>query len=73
MSSKRCLGLLAGQAEDRRVHEDVLAAGELRIEAGAEFEQGGDPPVDLDLARRGCQRAADDLQQRGLAANRCCR
>ena len=33
-----------------RVEIDVLAAGELGIEAGAELEQRGDAAVDLDRA-----------------------
>ena len=34
-------------AEDRAVEEDVLAAGELRVEAGADLEQARDAAVDL--------------------------
>ena len=59
--------LVAAEAEDRGVEIDVLAPGELRVEAGAELEQRGDAAVDLDRARGGLQRAADDLQQRRLA------
>ncbi len=36
-------GLLLGHAEDRGVEVDVLAAGELRVEAGAGGDQAGDP------------------------------
>ena len=36
------VGLLLGQAEDRGVQVDVLAAGQLRVETGAELEQRGD-------------------------------
>src|SRR3546814_13709742 len=45
----------------------MLAAGELRVESGPELQQGGDAPVDGDLARAWRQRAADQLQERGLA------
>src|SRR3546814_8810886 len=45
----------------------MRAAGELRVESGPERQQGGDAPVDGDLARAWRQRAADQLQERGLA------
>ena len=38
------LSLAAAQAEDGRVQEDVLAAGQLAVEAGPELQQRGDPP-----------------------------
>ena len=34
------------------VEEDVLAAGELRVEAGADLEQAADAAADLGAARR---------------------
>ena len=45
ISSKRCCDLALGQAEHDAVDEDVLAAGDLRMEAGAELDQRGDPAV----------------------------
>ena len=39
-------------AEDRAVEEDVLAPGQLRVEAGADLEQRADPAGDVGLARR---------------------
>ena len=39
------------QAVDRAVEVDVLAAGEVRMEAGAELEQRRDAPARLDAAR----------------------
>ena len=55
------------QPEDRRVHEDVLAAGQLGVEAGAELEQRGHPAARADLALGRLQDAGDALQQRRLA------
>ena len=40
----RDLGL--GHAEDGAVEEDVFAAGEFGVEAGADFEQAGDAALD---------------------------
>ena len=56
------------QSENRAVEKDVLAAGELRVETGAQFEHGGH--ASRRVATEPCvgvKRAADDLQQRGLA------
>ena len=41
------LDLAAPHAEDRAVQVDVLAAGELRVEAGPDLEQAADPAADL--------------------------
>ena len=57
----------AGQAVQRAVQEDVLAAGELRVEPGAELEQRRDAPADLDAADAGLDDPADQLQERRLA------
>ena len=71
MSSKRGGDLGAGEAVERGVQEDVLAAGEVGAEAGAELEQRGDAAVDADGAGVGLEDAGDELQQRALAASRC--
>ena len=42
----------AREAVDRAVQEDVLAAGEVGVEAGAELEQRADAAADVDAARR---------------------
>ena len=42
----------AGQAEQRAVQEDVLAAGQLGVDPGADLDQRADPAGDLDRARR---------------------
>ena len=44
--------LRALQPVDRAVQEDVLAAGEVGVEACTELEQRADPPADGDAARR---------------------
>ena len=45
------LDLALGQAEHDAVDEDVLAAGDLGMEAGAELDQRGDAAVDRDACR----------------------
>ena len=59
--------LLAAHPEDGGVHVDVLAAGEVGVEPGAELEQRGDAAVDL-------HRAAGGLVDAGDASNTllCC-
>ena len=46
------LDLAAAHAEDRAVEEDVLAAGQFRVEARADLQQAGDPALERDPARR---------------------
>ena len=65
---EQSFGLLPVQAEHRGVEIDVLAAGQVLMEAGAQFEQGADPAAHLDLARRGLDDASDKLEQAALAA-----
>ena len=57
----------AGDPEDGGVHVDVLASGELRVEARAQLEEGRDPPAHLDRAARGGERAGDHLEEGALA------
>ena len=38
--------LAPGHAEDGAVEKDVLAAGQFRMKAGADFKQARDPPAD---------------------------
>ena len=54
-------------AEDRAVEEDVFAAGQFGVKAGADLEQAGDAAAQHDppLGRLGD--AAQDLEQRALA------
>jgi hypothetical protein len=54
-------------AENRAIQEDVLAARQLGMEAGADFQQAGDAPADLDPARGRLGDARQDLEQGGLA------
>ena len=58
--------LVLGEAEQRAVEIDVLAAAELGVEAGAELEQRRDAAAHLDAAGARRQRAGDELQQRAL-------
>src|SRR4029453_2079233 len=61
------LGLAAGEAEDGRVEVDVLAAGELAVEAGPQLQQRRDPPPDRDRAGGRGQDARQHLPQGRLA------
>ncbi len=54
-------------AEDRAVQEDVLAAGQLGMEAGADFEERSDAADDARAAARRRRDARQNLQQRRLA------
>ena len=51
ISSKRCLMSARAQALDRAVQEDVLAAREVEVEAGAELEQRADAPLGSHASR----------------------
>ena len=61
------LDLSALHAEDRPVQIDVLAAGELRVEARSDLEQAADAAANLDAARGRRGDAREDLEQRRLA------
>jgi hypothetical protein len=56
-----------GQAQDRSVQVDVLPAGQVRVEPGAQLQKRGDASPDVDLPPVGREDAADDLQEGGLA------
>lgn len=60
-------GAAAGQAEEGGVEVDVLAAGEIGVEAGAEFEERGDAAVDGDAAVVGLGQAGDEAEQGAFA------
>ena len=53
--------------KDRAVEEDVLAAGEFRVEAGAHLQQAGHPTAQADAAGGGLGNAAEQLEKGGLA------
>ena len=55
------------QSQQLRIEQDVLAPGELGIEAGAELQHRGDPPARRHGTRGRNERAAENLQQRRLA------
>ncbi len=57
----------AAHAEDGAVEEDVLAARELGMEAGADLEQRGDAAAQAGAAGGGLGDAGKDLEERGLA------
>ena len=59
--------LLTGESEDRRVQVDVLAPGEVAVEARAELEQRGDAAVLHDRPRGGPHDPGHALEQRRLA------
>jgi hypothetical protein len=61
------LDLGAAHAQDRAVQVDVLAAGQLRVEAGADLEQRADPPAQLGAALRRLGDPREQLQERALA------
>src|SRR5262249_32495603 len=54
-------------AEDGAIQIDILPAGQLRVEAGADFQQAADAARDLDLALGRLGDAGEDLEQRALA------
>src|SRR4029079_2601527 len=55
------------QSVDRAAQEDVLAAAEVRMEAGAELEQRPDRADDLEPPARQREDPCDQAQQRRLA------
>ena len=67
MSSNRLVDLASRQSEQAGAEIDVLAAGQLGVEAGAELDQRDDAARHLDTAARRPRHARDQLQQRRLA------
>ena len=67
ISSKLALDLAPLHAEDRAVQEDVLAAGELGMEARADLEQAADAAADHRAARGRRRDPRQDLEQGRLA------
>ena len=61
------LDLAALHAEDRAVQVDVLTAGELLVETGADLEQAADATANLGPACRRRSDPGEDLQQRRLS------
>src|SRR5207244_73266 len=54
------------EAVERAVQVDVLAAGEVRMETGAELEQRRDSPIGLDAAGGRRDDPGDQAEQRRL-------
>ena len=67
ISSKRRADLGAAHAEDGAVEEDVLAPGQLRVEAGPDLEQRADPAGHLGPAGARLGDPREQFQQRALA------
>ena len=59
--------LAAAHAEDRAVHVDILAAGQLPVEACAHLQHGADAAIEVDLALGGRCDTAEELQERRLS------
>lgn len=59
------LGL--SHAHDGTVHVDILTAGHLGVEAGADLKQGGNAATGLDAASGRGGDTGEELQQRGFA------
>src|SRR5439155_24308033 len=55
------------QSVDRALEEDVLATGQVGVEAGAELEQRADPPAHRNAARGRLDDSGDEPQQRRLS------
>ena len=58
-----CVDLGAGHAQNRAVHIDVLAAGHLIVEAGADLQHRGHAAANSDLALGGGRDAGQQLEQ----------
>ena len=61
------LDLCAPHPQDGAIQVDVLAAGQLRMKAGADLQQAADPAVQIDPAGGRLGDPRQNLQQRGLA------
>src|ERR1700674_2835185 len=59
--------LALAHAEDGTGEKRVLAAGQLRMEPGADFEKANDAAVDFRPAGGGARDTGEDFQERGLA------
>ena len=64
--------LASAHAEDRAVEEDVLAPGQLGVEAGADLEQAADAAAQRDACPSvGSVMRDEDLEQRRSCRRRC--
>ena len=61
------LHLVLAHAEDGAVEVDVLAPGQLGVEAGADLQQAADAAFDLDHAAGGGGHPGEDLEQGAFA------
>src|SRR5207244_1432777 len=60
------LHLLAGEAEERAVEVDVVAAAQLGVEARAELDHRAQPPLGRERAFARLQDAGHGLEERAL-------
>ena len=67
IASKRSLGSSRGEAHHHAVEDDVLARGQLGVEADAELDEGRQPTGHPDRPGVGSVDAGEDLQQGALA------
>ncbi len=59
--------LTFGETEHDAVDGDVLAAGDLGVEAGSELDQGGDAPSHVEATSGGLGDSSEELQERRFA------
>lgn len=55
-----------GHAEDGAIHEDVIPAGQIGVEASPYLEEAADAAIDLDAPGAGSGDAGDELQECGF-------
>ena len=67
IDGRSCADDVVVEAQERASEQDVLAAGQLLVEAGAEGQQAGDMAADVDRALRRPDDPGEDLEQRALA------
>src|SRR3569833_1116199 len=60
-------GSLASQSEQGSVEENILRAGEVRVETGAELKKSGNAAIHRNRAGVGPRKACDQAEQRALA------
>ena len=56
-------GLLSSETEKGCIEANVFAAGEIGMKTGAEFEEGGDAPIDNYLAGGGRSETGDKAEK----------
>ena len=67
MPGRQRVHLVLRDAEEGAGEVDIVAAGQVHLEAGPEGQQGGDPPMGDDLALARLQDPGQRQEQRALA------